>query len=194
MGRTGLRREWILFSGAACLLMAFGVITALGLNASPSNSPNPTPAVSANVDSAPTKSLERPTHQPDINAATPLPPVPALNAGLVADGQRLYAQHCAACHGANLEGQPDWRKPFPNGRYPAPPQDDAGHSWHHGDPELYRIIFNGGNGLKSAEESGMPAFREVLSGRDAVAIVQFLKSRWSTENREYQWEMTTRAH
>ena len=31
-------------------------------------------------------------------------------------GEKLYAQHCAVCHGANLEGQPDWRKKLPNGR------------------------------------------------------------------------------
>ena len=28
----------------------------------------------------------------------------------IAKGQQLYAESCAACHGANLEGQPDWRQ------------------------------------------------------------------------------------
>jgi mono/diheme cytochrome c family protein len=25
-------------------------------------------------------------------------------------GRQVYATHCAACHGAKLEGQPDWRQ------------------------------------------------------------------------------------
>src|SRR3970040_1946577 len=35
------------------------------------------------------------------------------DAARVALGARVYAQHCAACHGAKLEGQPDWRKRLP---------------------------------------------------------------------------------
>ncbi|WP_201722137.1 c-type cytochrome, partial [Sulfitobacter sp. HI0023] len=29
-------------------------------------------------------------------------------AGDVALGKAIYDDYCAACHGANLEGQPDW--------------------------------------------------------------------------------------
>lgn len=28
-------------------------------------------------------------------------------------GRALYVEHCAACHGVDLEGQPDWRSPTP---------------------------------------------------------------------------------
>ena len=28
---------------------------------------------------------------------------------VIALGQRLYAENCATCHGADLEGQPDWQ-------------------------------------------------------------------------------------
>ena len=41
----------------------------------------------------------------------------------LSNGQSLYTEHCAACHGANLEGQPDWRTPDENGVLPAPPHD-----------------------------------------------------------------------
>ena len=51
-------------------------------------------------------------------------------------GRALYEQHCAACHGANLEGQPDWRSPDESGLYPAPPHDETGHTWHHDDAML----------------------------------------------------------
>lgn len=58
-------------------------------------------------------------------------------------GRSLYGQHCASCHGVNLEGQPDWRKPLPNGRLPAPPHDASGHTWHHPDEILFRITKEG---------------------------------------------------
>jgi hypothetical protein len=54
-------------------------------------------------------------------------------------GDKLYVQHCASCHGANLEGQPDWRKRLPNGRFPAPPHDATGHTWHHPDEVLFAV-------------------------------------------------------
>ena len=44
----------------------------------------------------------------------------------LAAGAALYAQHCAACHGTELEGQPDWRSPGPDGILPAPPHDASG--------------------------------------------------------------------
>ncbi len=43
------------------------------------------------------------------------------DATVVARGKAVYVSHCAACHGANLEGQADWRTPLPSGRLPAPP-------------------------------------------------------------------------
>ena len=38
-------------------------------------------------------------------------------------GLRIYAEHCAGCHGAKLGGQPDWKKRKADGRLPAPPHD-----------------------------------------------------------------------
>ena len=38
-------------------------------------------------------------------------------------GARLYDAHCAACHGAGLEGEADWRTPRADGTMPAPPHD-----------------------------------------------------------------------
>ena len=31
------------------------------------------------------------------------------DAALTARGEQVYREHCASCHGARLEGQPDWR-------------------------------------------------------------------------------------
>ena len=37
----------------------------------------------------------------------------------VTRGQAIYIQHCASCHGAKLEGQPDWQTRMANNRLPA---------------------------------------------------------------------------
>ncbi|MBZ0126585.1 MAG: c-type cytochrome, partial [Rhodocyclaceae bacterium] len=65
------------------------------------------------------------------------------DAAKVARGQAVYAASCAACHGTRLEGQPDWRSRKPDGRMPAPPHDDSGHTWHHPDEILFGITKEG---------------------------------------------------
>ncbi|MDA1327237.1 MAG: c-type cytochrome, partial [Proteobacteria bacterium] len=44
--------------------------------------------------------------------------------GQVALGKAVYRTHCAACHGAKLEGQPNWRERKTDGKLPAPPHDE----------------------------------------------------------------------
>ena len=46
-------------------------------------------------------------------------------------GSENYQEHCASCHGVNLEGQPNWREYKADGSLPAPPHDETGHTWHH---------------------------------------------------------------
>ena len=43
-------------------------------------------------------------------------------------GARIYAQQCAACHGAKGEGQPNWRDRGSDDLLPAPPHDPCGHT------------------------------------------------------------------
>src|SRR5262245_3752214 len=61
----------------------------------------------------------------------------------VAQGQAVYAAQCARCHGANLEGQPNWRERQANGHLLAPPHDESGHTWHHPDSDLFGITKHG---------------------------------------------------
>lgn len=108
---------------------------------------------------------------------------------LVQAGRKVYASHCAACHGAELEGQPDWRRPGPDGRLPAPPHDESGHTWHHADSELIRIVERGfvaGVDRPPRYEGNMPAFGEVLSREEIVAALSFIKSTWSFDYRAWQ--------
>jgi mono/diheme cytochrome c family protein len=106
----------------------------------------------------------------------------------VALGTKAYAQHCAACHGANLEGEANWRRRKPNGRMPAPPHDATGHSWHHPDEHLFEVTKNGVKPplAPPGYESDMPGFADKLGDPEIWAIIAFVKSRWPREIRERQ--------
>ena len=99
--------------------------------------------------------------------------------------------HCASCHGANLEGQPDWRTRLPSGRLPAPPHDANGHTWHHSDAVLLQIVREGpAFYAELGVESDMPAFGALLSEADIVAIIAYIKSRWPAEIQARQAQMS----
>jgi mono/diheme cytochrome c family protein len=102
-------------------------------------------------------------------------------------GAALYAQYCASCHGVNLEGAPDWKISLPDGSLPPPPQDSSGHTWHHPDPLLLDIVANGGD---PAYNSRMPAFGDQISKDEMISILDFIKSTWGKDEREFQWWMT----
>lgn len=104
------------------------------------------------------------------------------DAGRVALGQKVYAQHCASCHGAQLEGQPNWRQRLPNGRLPAPPHDESGHTWHHPDDVLFGIVKKGPVPPYAplGYESDMPAFAGKLSDGEIWAVLAFINSHWKS--------------
>jgi mono/diheme cytochrome c family protein len=106
-------------------------------------------------------------------------------------GGKLYAEHCAACHGAELEGQPDWQKKLPNGRFRAPPHDDSGHTWHHPDEVLFGITKHGlvPPYAPAGYESDMPAFAGKLSDDEIRAVLAYIESRWTDGVRELRAEM-----
>ncbi len=105
------------------------------------------------------------------------------NAQVVDLGRKVYAAHCAVCHGANLEGQANWRERLPNGRMPAPPHDETGHTWHHPDRVLFAITRDGLSPPYAPRgyESDMQAFRGRLSDEEIWAALAFIKSRWRPE-------------
>ena len=101
------------------------------------------------------------------------------NPAIVAAGRTIYDEACASCHGANLEGQPDWRTRDAEGYLPAPPHDATGHTWHHPDTQLIDLTTRGveavvGGGYKSQ----MMGFGDVLTEDEILAVLSYIKSTW----------------
>ncbi len=105
-------------------------------------------------------------------------------------GEALYVETCAACHGANLEGQENWRSPGADGRLPAPPHDETGHTWHHADQVLFDYTKLGGREVMAAQgmefDSGMPGFGDQLSDQEIWNILGYIKSTWPEEIQDMQ--------
>ncbi len=112
----------------------------------------------------------------------------------VTRGRAVYAAQCAACHGANLEGQPNWRQRQANGRLPAPPHDASGHTWHHPDRVLFEITREGiAAHAPAGYESDMPAFGQTLTDAEIWAVLAYIKSAWPADIRERQDRLSQRA-
>lgn len=120
-------------------------------------------------------------------AAGEVPAKPDLtDPRLIARGRAVYAEHCASCHGASLEGQPNWRKPLPNGRLPAPPHDASGHTWHHSDAQFFAKTKEGTAAAVPGYETDMPAYRDILGDADIWAVLAFIQSTWPPDIRQRQ--------
>ena len=99
------------------------------------------------------------------------------------NGRALYLEHCASCHGKNLEGQPDWRRIGEDGLLPAPPHDATGHTWHHDNRLLFDYTKLGGKALMEARgiagfKSGMEGFADVLADDGIWDILAYIRSTW----------------
>ena len=118
-----------------------------------------------------------------------------LNAEQVARGEKVYQRFCSYCHGKNLEGQADWRVRKADGKLPAPPHDETGHTWHHPDQLLFGIIkFGLVPPYGPADyESDMPAWGESLKDDDIWAVLSYIKSRWPADTQQYQRQMSIEA-
>ena len=104
--------------------------------------------------------------------------------GPVATGAELFAANCAVCHGASGEGQLDWHVKKADGTLPPPPLNGDGHTWHHADGLLYRIVSDGGAvpGVPSFK-SGMPALGDQLSHQETIDLLNYVKSLWGDKTK-----------
>ena len=107
--------------------------------------------------------------------------------GGVSKGQELFRANCAVCHGASGEGQSEWHIKREDGTLPAPPLNGDGHTWHHADGLLYRIVSQGGSIFEDPGypgfKSGMPAFGSQLSRQEIIAVITYVKSLWAGKTR-----------
>ena len=151
----------------------------------------PTPTLESENPLPPTLDISRiPRILPTV------PPSEVMRFARLADetileqGQTVYDQHCAGCHGLSGEGQfPDAPlQPDSTGRFGAPPHNADGHTWHHDDDLLLRLIREGGSGDPAFYE--MPAFGEALTAEQIETVLAFIKSMWTEDQRLYQAEIT----
>jgi len=102
---------------------------------------------------------------------------PKPNFKIVAKGARLYGKNCAVCHGPLGQGHPHWNRLDASGKYPPPPLNGTGHTWHHPQSVLKKIIKEGTGKLGG----NMPAWNDKLSDNDIDAILEWIKSQWPDE-------------
>jgi len=104
-------------------------------------------------------------------------------------GEEIYNASCVSCHGGPRgEAMMDY-----------PPRHNAnGHTWHHPDCELTEIIRTGGDEMTEMmrqmmappDAPKMQAFGDKLSSAEIDAVLAFIKTMWTPEEREVQAQVT----
>lgn len=95
----------------------------------------------------------------------------------VSQGEQVFQENCAACHGKQAEGAPDWRNIGPDDKYPAPPLNGTGHGWHHPLRVLFHVVKKGSPG----GQGSMPAWGGKLSDDEIIAAIAWFQSQWSDQ-------------
>ncbi len=110
---------------------------------------------------------------------------------VVLAGETIYQVQCAACHGAQLQGEPEWRTRDKSGFLPAPPHDKTGHTWHHADDLLFEITKYGPGVVinDTSYQTKMPAYEKLLSDAEIIAVLSFIKHSWPEQERSWQDEV-----
>ena len=103
----------------------------------------------------------------------------AENAAAVLEGKRLYASHCAGCHGRKLQGQLLWQVQDEFAGRRAPAHDQTGHTWQHADEDLFVMTkFGRFATTPAAAKSYMPAYAQNLSDDQILATIAYIKATW----------------
>ena len=117
------------------------------------------------------------------------------NLAIIKKGKSVYADNCASCHGAQLEGQANWRERDADGYLPAPPHDETGHSWHHPDSYLFLITKYGiEEMIGRSYPNQMPAYEDKLTDEDIIAALSYIKSRWPRPIQQQHDQINARAN
>ncbi len=113
---------------------------------------------------------------------------------LVTLGQNIYSENCASCHGVDLEGQENWQKRDDEGYLPAPPHDETGHTWHHPDEYLFLMTKYGIEKIIGKKYlNNMPAYKDILTDKEIIAVLSFIKSKWPNQIQEIHDNINVRS-
>ncbi len=97
---------------------------------------------------------------------------------VIDQGQALFAENCAVCHGDKAQGAvKEWHKPDASGKYPPPPLNGTAHTWHHSIGALGRTIRNGTLQIGGS----MPPWGGRLSDDQIFSIIMYISSLWPEE-------------
>ncbi len=92
----------------------------------------------------------------------------------LAKGAILFQKNCASCHGDQGQGAVSWQKRNKSGKFPAPPLNGTGHTWHHSTDVLKYTIRNGTGKIGG----NMPAFKDKISNSEIDDVLVFIKDKW----------------
>ena len=109
-------------------------------------------------------------------------------------GRVVYAENCGSCHGVALEGAANWRQRDADGYLPAPPHNDAGHTWHHSDSYLFLMTKYGiEKMIGKSYPNNMPAYADKLTDEEILATLSYIKSTWSGPIQRQHDQINARA-
>jgi len=97
-----------------------------------------------------------------------------FNPEQLARGAVLFQQNCASCHGEQGQGAENWQKRDKDGKFPPPPLNGSGHTWHHPMAALKYTIKNGTGKIGGK----MPAFDGKLTDAQIEDILIFVQKKW----------------
>lgn len=97
----------------------------------------------------------------------------------VETGERLYQYNCQSCHGGATGGG---LRDIP------PPHNANGHTWEHADQLLTKIILEGF--ADPQQPQPMPAFKNKLAKEDVQAVLAYIRTWWTEEQRQFQAKAT----
>jgi mono/diheme cytochrome c family protein len=115
-------------------------------------------------------------------------PVHKVGPVQLAQGEKLYQENCASCHGVKAEGDVSWRQPNADGNFPPPPLNGTGHAWHHSAEVLKSVIREGSLGGKGT----MPGWAGELSEQEMDAVISWFQSLWDKQVYATWYEMQQR--
>ncbi len=90
----------------------------------------------------------------------------------------------------NLVGAADWKGVDKDGHRKAPPLNGTGHTWHHSDEILHKIIKLGFAKLINNYEGKMYGFGEKINDEGIDNVLSYIKSYWADDIYQHQISMS----